>query len=152
MSQTSFDSELRDQVVRLRARCADRARGPRDHRRRRGRHGALSGTDSDWMGVRRRSVPSGAFVTSAVELVERARERAVCDPIPCSFPAHESTSGRNWCLRSMWRAGPVSRTRTTSTATSRSMISMGVVSRHGLIRDEDGRVTLRATTMSRPGA
>lgn len=107
----------------------------------------LSGAEAAWMGESQRSRLKGRLRTfSAAELVERARERADVT----RYAAHTSTGER--LLRELVYAADVAgqlglaATNTVDGYLAHSAVD-GVVARHGLIRDDDGWVTLRATSM-----
>lgn len=106
----------------------------------------LSGVVPTWMGESQRSrLKARLRWLSAAELVERARERAAV----ARYSGHASTTAR-------LRAELVD----TSRAAARlgladassvdgylgAAVLSDVVARHGLIRDDDGRITLRSTT------
>ena len=107
----------------------------------------LSGANADWMGaaqrsrlkVRLRDLDPGA-------LVERARQRAEVT----RYTAH-STAGRYLQGELVHGTDVASRLGLAETDTIDGYLAAsdvaGVVSRHGLIRDDEGRVTLRATIM-----
>ncbi|MEU0267490.1 hypothetical protein [Nocardioides sp. NPDC006303] len=108
----------------------------------------LSGAGAEWMGERQRSrLRARLRELSAVELVERARERAVVT----RYRAH-SSAGKYLLAELVYPVDVAGRLGLADTNDIDGYLSAedvaGVVSRHGLIRDEDGRVTLRATTMS----
>jgi hypothetical protein len=108
----------------------------------------LSGAGAEWMGERQRSrLRARLRELSAVELVERARERAVVT----RYRAH-SSAGKYLLTELVHPVDVAGRLGLADTNDIDGYLSVddvaGVVSRHGLIRDEDGHVTLRATTMS----
>lgn len=107
----------------------------------------LSGGDAEWIGESQRSrLRSRLRTLGAAELVERARERAEVT----HYRAHSSTgqylrgilvytadvAGRLGLAESNYIDGYIAADDVAS-----------VVRSHGLIRDDEGRVTLRATTM-----
>lgn len=107
----------------------------------------LSGADAEWMGERQRSrVRARLRELSAVELVERARERAVVT----RYRAH-SSAGKYLLTELVHSVGAAGRLGLADTNNIDGYVAAddvaGVVSRHGLTRDEEGRVSLRATTM-----
>ncbi|MER7559688.1 hypothetical protein ABTZ46_22280 [Nocardioides sp. NPDC126508] len=107
----------------------------------------LSGAGAEWMGERQRfRLRARLRELSAVELVERARERAVVT----RYRAH-SSAGKYLLAELVYPVDVAGRLGLTETNDIDGYLSAddvdGLVSRHGLIRDEDGRVTLRATTM-----
>jgi hypothetical protein len=109
--------------------------------------GLLSGAEVGWMGESQRSRLKGRLrVLSAAELVERARDRAEVT----RYAAHSSTGERLlgelvYAVDVAGRLG-LAATNAIDGYLDTSAID-GVVSRHGLIRDDEGRVTLRATGM-----
>lgn len=107
----------------------------------------LAGAEAAWIGATQRSrLKSRLRSLKAVELLERARERAQVT----RYAAH--SSGRQRLLGELVYAADASG-RLGLAATSgvdgylAASAVAGVVSRHGLLRDEQGRVTLRATSM-----
>lgn len=107
----------------------------------------LSGVTPAWMGQSQRSRLKGRLRSlSPAELVERARERAEVT----RYAGHASTVSR-------LRAELVDMAQVTNvlgladaTAVDGYLAAhdlTAVVARHGLTRDDDGRFTLRATTM-----
>jgi len=107
----------------------------------------LSGVTPDWLGPSQRSRLKGRLrQMDAAALVERARGRASVT----RYGAHDSTSNR--LLGILVYAPDASRNLglTASSAIDGYLDASdlaGVVSRHGLERDDAGRVTLRATGM-----
>lgn len=107
----------------------------------------LCGAEAVWMGESQRSRLKGRLrALSAAELVERARERADVT----RYAAHTSTGER--LLRELVYAKDVASglgLAETNSIDGYLAVSdvEGVVSRHGLIPDDTGRVTLRATSM-----
>lgn len=107
----------------------------------------LSGTDAEWMGETQRSRLKGRLRRlSASELVERARERAEVT----RYRAHSSAG--QYLLGELVYATDVAGT--LGLADTNNIDGYlaagdvdGIVSRHGLIRDDEGRATLRATTI-----
>jgi hypothetical protein len=107
----------------------------------------LSGADATWMGESQRSRLKGRLRgLSGAQLVERARDRAVMS----RYAGHASTAAR-------LRAEVIN---TTEAARGLGLAETSVVdgyigaesldelvTRHGLIRDDGGNYTLRATTM-----
>jgi hypothetical protein len=107
----------------------------------------LSGTDAEWMGERQRSrLKARLRELSAAELFERTRERA--DVIP--YRAH-SRAGQHLLAELVYATDVAGRLGLAEVNSVDGYLAAadvaGVVSRHGLIRDYEGRVTLRATTM-----
>ncbi|MBZ2195570.1 hypothetical protein [Occultella gossypii] len=107
----------------------------------------LSGAEADWMGERQRSRLRARLRTlSAVELVERARGRAVVT----RYRAH-SSAGKYLVAAVVYPVNVAGRLGLAETSAIDGYLAVdgiaAVVSRHGLIRDDAGRVTLRATTM-----
>lgn len=107
----------------------------------------LSGADAEWMGDTQRSrLRSRLRRLDAVELVERARERAEVT----RYRAH-SRAGRYLLGELVYAVDAGSRFGLADTNNIDGYLASddvdGLVSRHGLIRDDEGRVTLRATTM-----
>ena len=106
----------------------------------------LSGAEAEWMGETQRSRLKGRLrQISSAELVERARDRAVVTRYR-AHPSAERYLGRE--VVSV--AGSAARLGLAETGTIDGYLAAedlaGLVSRHGLIRDDAGRVTLRATT------
>lgn len=107
----------------------------------------LSGADAEWMGNTQRSRLKGKLRRlGAAELVGRARERAEVT----RYRAH-SSAGRYLLGELVYAADAASRLGLAETDNIDGYLAPGdvdgLVSRHGLIRDDEGRVTLRATTM-----
>jgi hypothetical protein len=107
----------------------------------------LSGADAEWMGDTQRSrLRSRLRRLDAAELVERARDRAEVT----RYRAH-SSAGRYLLGELVYAADAGSRLGLAETDNVDGYLASedvnGLVSRHGLIRDDEGRVTLRATTM-----
>jgi hypothetical protein len=107
----------------------------------------LSGVTPTWMGESQRSRLKGRLRTlSAAELVERSRERAKVT----RYAGHSSTATR---LRAelVDSAGAAKSLGLADTNSIDGYLATGaladVVARHGLVRDDSGRFTLRATTM-----
>lgn len=106
----------------------------------------LSGMSPMWMGESQRSrLRARLRALSAAELVERARDRAEVT----RYSGHASTAARlrNDVVDTSHAAavlGLADSTWVDGYLPAAELAS--VVSRHGLIRDEDGRFTLRATT------
>jgi hypothetical protein len=107
----------------------------------------LSGSAAGWMGESQRSRLKGRLRTlNADELVERTRGRAHVT----RYRAHASTGER---LRQELADNSDAARQLGLAATNAvdgyvaTTDLAGVVARHGLIRDDAGRVTLRATTM-----
>lgn len=105
----------------------------------------LTGADADWMGPRQRSrLRARLRELSALELVERARDRAVV----AHYRAHSSAG--TYLLADLVSSVEVSaRFGLADTTRIDGYLKINdvadLVSRHGMTRDEDGRVTLRAT-------
>lgn len=107
----------------------------------------LSGGDAGWMGETQRSrLRSRLRTITSAELVARARGRAEVT----RYGAH-SSSGRYLLGLLVYAAEAAGRLGLAETDAIDGYLSSGdvvsVVRTHGLIRDDDGRVTLRATTM-----
>lgn len=107
----------------------------------------LSGAGARWMGETQRSRLKGRLrALGATELVERTRERADVS----RYAAH-SSAGQYLLAELVYAtdaAGPLGLAGTNSIDGYLAAADVaGVVSRHGLIRDDEGRVTLRATSM-----
>jgi len=107
----------------------------------------LSGGDAEWMGESQRSRLKGKLRRlGAAELVERTRQRAKVT----RYRAH-SSAGRYLLGELVYAADAASRLGLAETDNMDGYLASGdvdgLVSRHGLIRDDQGRVTLRATTM-----
>ncbi|MBE1876214.1 hypothetical protein [Myceligenerans pegani] len=107
----------------------------------------LSGGDAEWMERTQRSRLGARLRTlGAADLVERARNRAVVT----HYRAHSSAGQR---LRGILVyptdvAGRLGLVETNDIDGYLATSDLdGVVRHHGLIRDDEGRVTLRATTM-----
>lgn len=108
----------------------------------------LSGADADWMGERQRSrLRARLRELSAVELVERARDRAVVT----RYRAH-SSAGKYLLAELVHPVNAAGRLGLADINDIDGYLAVddlvGVVSRHGLARDEEGQVTLRATTIA----
>jgi len=107
----------------------------------------LSGTDAEWMGESQRSRLKGRLrAMSAAVLVERARERADVT----RYSAHSST-GQYLLAELVVAADVAGRLGLAQTNNIDGYLAVGdvvgLVSRHGLIREDEGRATLRATSM-----
>jgi len=107
----------------------------------------LSGADAEWMGERQRSrLKARLRGLSAAELVERTRERADVT----RYRAH-SSAGKYLLAELVYPANVAGGLGLADTNNIDGYLAAddvaGVVSRHGLNRDDEGRVTLRATTM-----
>lgn len=107
----------------------------------------LCGVDAVWMGESQRSrLKSRLRALSAIELVERARERAEVT----RYAAHSST-GERLLGELVYAPDVAGRLGLAATNAIDGYLDTAavdsVVSRHGLIRDDEGRVTLRATGM-----
>ncbi|WP_248581268.1 hypothetical protein [Nocardioides sp. InS609-2] len=107
----------------------------------------LSGADAEWMGESQRSRLKGRLrAMSAAVLVERARERADVT----RYAAHSST-GQYLEAELVYAADVAGRLGLAQANNIDGYLAvgdvLGLVSRHGLIRDDEGRVTLRATAM-----
>lgn len=107
----------------------------------------LSGSAVAWMGESQRSRLKGRLrAVTAADLVERARGRAVVT----RYAAHSSTGERllGELVYAVDVAGRVGLAATNGIDGYLDTSALdGVVSRHGLIRDDEGRVTLRGTGM-----
>jgi hypothetical protein len=108
----------------------------------------LSGRDAGWIGESQRSRLRGRLRgLGADELVQRARGRASVT----RYAAHRSTGGRllKDLLDTSAAAGRLGLVATNAIDGYLAAIDLeAVVTRHGLIRDDAGGVTLRATTMA----
>ena len=107
----------------------------------------LSGVDVDWLGGRQRlRLKARLRDLSGARLVERARGRAVV----ARYQAH-SSAGRYLAAEIVDTAHMARRLGLTETTNIDGYLMAdavaGVVARHGLRRDDEGRVTLRDTTM-----
>lgn len=107
----------------------------------------LSGADAGWMGESQRSRFKGRLrALSAVALVERARDRADVN----RYAAHSGT-GQYLLGELVYAADVAGRLGLAQTNSIDGYLAVddvpGLVSRHGLIRDDEGRVALRATSM-----
>lgn len=107
----------------------------------------LSGGDAEWMGEAQRSrLKARLRRLGATELVERARERAKVT----RYRAH-STAGQYLLGELIYAADAAGRLGLAETSYIDGYLAAddveGVVGRHGLIRDDLGRVTLRATAI-----
>ncbi|MEI7059136.1 hypothetical protein WBG06_25165 [Nocardioides sp. CCNWLW239] len=108
----------------------------------------LSGSDADWMGERQRSrVRARLRELSAIDLVDRARGRADVT----RYRAH-SSAGKYLVAELVYPVGAAAASLGLANTTNiDGYLAVdevaGVVSRHGLTPDEEGRVSLRATTM-----
>ncbi len=107
----------------------------------------LSGADAKWLGETQRSRLKGRLrALGATELVERARERAGVT----RYAAH-SSAGQYLLAELVYAADGAGRLGLGQTNNIDGYLAvgdvLGLVSRHGLIRDDEGRVTLRATSM-----
>lgn len=107
----------------------------------------LSGADADWMGERQRSrLKARLRGLSAADLVERTRERAVVT----RYRAH-SSAGKYLLAELVYPVDVAGQLGLADTNDIDGYLAAddvpGVVSRHGLTRDEEGRVALRATTV-----
>lgn len=107
----------------------------------------LSGAEATWMGESQRSRLKGRLrVVSAEGLVERARDRAVLN----RYAGHASTGER---LRAevVDTTGAATRLGLAETSAVDGYVAADwldeLVTRHGLIRDDSGNYTLRATIM-----
>jgi len=107
----------------------------------------LSGGVAAWMGQTQRSRLKGRLrALDAAAVVERARERAEVT----RYSAH-SSAGQYLLAELVYATDVAGRLGLAAANTvdgylASSMVD-GVVSRHGLTRDDEGRVTLRATSM-----
>lgn len=107
----------------------------------------LSGVAADWVGERQRSrLRARLRTSSAVDLVERTRGRAVVT----RYRAH-SSAGKYLLAEIVHPVDVAGRLGLAETNAIDGYLATddvaAVVSRHGLIGDDTGRVTLRATTM-----
>ncbi len=107
----------------------------------------LSGTDAEWMGQRQRSrLRARLRELSAVELVERTRQRAVV----ARYRAH-SSAGRYLLAELVYPEDAAAALGLADTTAIDGYVAADdvadVVLRHGMTRDESGRVTLRASTV-----
>lgn len=107
----------------------------------------LSGIDAEWMGESQRSRLKGRLrAMSAAVLVERARERADVT----RYSAHSST-GQYLVAELVVAADVAGRLGLAQINNIDRYLAVGdlvgLISRHGLIRDDEGRATLRATSM-----
>ncbi|WP_183546068.1 hypothetical protein [Nocardioides albus] len=107
----------------------------------------LSGADADWLGERQQSrVRARLRVLSATDLVERARGRAAVT----RYRAH-SSAGKYLESELVYPVGVAGRLGLVETTDIDGYVAVanvaGVVSRYALSPDEEGHVTLRATTM-----
>lgn len=107
----------------------------------------LSRGEAEWMGESQRSrLKARLRILSAAELVERARERADVT----RYAAHSST-GERLLGELVYAADTAGRLGLATTNNVDGYLAgaavAGVVTRHGLVRDDEGRVTLRATAM-----
>ncbi len=109
----------------------------------------LSGVDAEWLGESQRSRLKGRLRgLSAAQLVERARDRAVTS----RYAGHASTAGR---LRAqvIETTAAAARLGLADTTAVDGYVAADeldeLVRRHGLIRDDSGTYTLRATAMDR---
>jgi hypothetical protein len=108
----------------------------------------LSEADAGWMGERQRSrLKARLRGLSATDLVERTRKRADVT----RYRAH-SSAGQYIVTELVSTTDSAGRLGLAETLTSidgylAAEDLAGVVSRYGLIRDDEGRVTLRATTI-----
>jgi len=107
----------------------------------------LSGVDAEWIGERQRSrLRARLRAATAVDLLERARERASVT----RYRAH-SSAGKYLVSELVYPKDAGARLGLADTDHIDGYVSAekvtDVVRRHGLIRDEEGHVTLRATTM-----
>lgn len=107
----------------------------------------LSGGDASWIGESQRPrLKARLRALNAAEFIERTRERADVT----HYAAHASTGERllDEPVHTSDKAGQIGLAATNSVDGYLAASDVaGVVSRHGLIRDDDGQVTLRATTM-----
>ena len=107
----------------------------------------LSGAAAEWRGDTQRSrLRSRLRRLDAAELVERARERAEVT----RYRAHTS-AGQYLRAELVYATDVASQLGLTETNSIDGYLAsgdvQGLVTRHGLIRDDEGRVTLRATYM-----
>lgn len=107
----------------------------------------LSGAAAAWMGASQRSRLKARLRTlGAAELVERARERADVG----RYAGHASTAARirrELVVTSASAAALGLAESTTVDGYLATSAVEAVVARHGFVRDDGGRFTLRATTM-----
>lgn len=107
----------------------------------------LSGGSAEWMGETQRSrLRSQLRAMTPVELISKARERAKVT----RYRAH-SSAGQYLLGVLVYATNAAGRLGLAETNDIDGYLSSGdvasVVRTHGLIRDDEGRVTLRATTM-----
>lgn len=107
----------------------------------------LSGADAEWMGERQRTrLKARLRGLSSGGLVERTRERAVV----ARYRAH-SSAGQHLLAELVYPANVAGQLGLADANEIDGYLAAadvaGVVSRHGLTRDDEGRVTLRGTTM-----
>jgi hypothetical protein len=108
----------------------------------------LSGADAEWMGERQRSrLKARLRGLSAAELVERTRERADVTRYRAHSSAGEYLGAELLTTAVAASSLGLAETRHSIDGYLAATDVAGVVSRHGLIRDDEGRITLRATTM-----
>ncbi|GAB3866637.1 hypothetical protein GCM10028801_39200 [Nocardioides maradonensis] len=108
----------------------------------------LAGADAEWLGSRQRTrLKARLRELSSTGLVERTRGRAAVT----RYRAH-SSAGRYLLGELVYPANVAGQLGLAETNDIDGYLAAGdvarVVSRHGLIRDDEGRVTLRATTTS----
>jgi hypothetical protein len=107
----------------------------------------LAGADADWMGARQRTrLRARLRAIAGAGLVERTRGRADVT----RYRAHSSAGRylRDELIHSVNVAGRLGLADANNIDGYLAADDVaGVVARHGLIRDDEGRVTLRATTM-----
>lgn len=107
----------------------------------------LAGAEVEWLGSRQRTrLKARLRELSSIGLVERARDRAVVT----RYRAHSSAGRylRTELVHPVNVAGQLGLAETNEVdGYLRTVDVDGVVTRHGLIPDDEGRVTLRATTM-----
>lgn len=107
----------------------------------------LSGAEADWLGSRQRTrLKARLRNLSSIGLVERTRDRAVV----ARYRAHSSAGRylRTELVHPVNVAGKLGLAETNDIDGYLATADVdGIVTRHGLIRDDEGRVTLRATAM-----
>lgn len=107
----------------------------------------LAGAEAEWLGSRQRTrLKARLRDLSGIDLVERARGRAAV----ARYRAHSSAGRylRTELVHPVNAAGQLGLAETSDIDGYLGTADVdGIVMRHGLIRDDEGRVTLRATTM-----
>lgn len=107
----------------------------------------LAGAEAEWLGSRQRTrLKTRLCELSSIGLVERARDRAVV----ARYRAHSSAGRylRTELVCPVDVAGQLGLAETKDLDGYLGTADVdGTVTRHGLVRDDEGRVTLRATNM-----